>query len=66
MLEPCTYDKIKLLHELCSIVRFIEKHAKNDAKNSGQLECYELFEKLAQDLEKHIEHLEHLTCHSSQ
>lgn len=58
MLDHCTYDKVKLLHEISKIVWFIEKHAKQDAKNANDMECHDLFEKLAQDLEKYITQLQ--------
>jgi hypothetical protein len=54
MLDQCTYDKVKLLHELSTIVWFIEKHAKQDAKNAHDMKSYDLFEKLAQDIENYI------------
>ena len=54
MLDHCTYDKVKLLHEISSIIWFIEKHAKQDAKSANDIVCHDLFEKLAQDLEKYV------------
>jgi len=54
MLENCKYDKIKLLHELSSIAWFIEKHAKINAKNNGQIDCYNLYQSILLDLEKQI------------
>ena len=55
MLDHITYDKIRLLHDLSRIVWFIEKHAKADAQNAGDTKCYDLFEKCAIDLSKHIQ-----------
>ncbi|MEX0939786.1 MAG: hypothetical protein WDZ41_00325 [Candidatus Babeliales bacterium] len=57
MLDHCTYDKVKLLHELSCIVWFIEKHAKIDAKNDGDTEFANIVKKLAPDLEKYIDQL---------
>ena len=57
MLKHCTYDKIKLLNELSSMLWFIEKHAKQDAKDAGDISCHELLEKLAHDLNTHIDAL---------
>ena len=57
MLKHCTYDKVKLLKELSSIVWFIEKHAKQDAKDAGDTSCHELFEKLGRDLNSYIDEL---------
>lgn len=62
MLDHCMYDKVKLLHELSSLLWFIQKHAKDDAKQSDNGQCQEAFEKLAQDLEKHIHELEKTIC----
>ena len=58
MLDHCMYDKVKLLHELSKIVWFIEKHAKQNAKNANDMKCHDTFEKLAQDLEKYINQLQ--------
>ncbi len=57
MLKHCTYDKIKLLSELSSMLWFIEKHAKQNAKDEKDISCQELFEKLAHDLDKYIDAL---------
>lgn len=57
MLSHCTYDKVKVLYELSKMLWFIEKHAKQDAKNEKDAQCFDNFEKLAQDLEKHISQL---------
>lgn len=54
MLDHCTYDKVKLLHEISSLVWFIEQHAKNDAQSAKDAACQELLTKLVQDLEKYI------------
>ena len=62
MLNHCMYDKVKLLHQLSSIVWFIEKHAKEDAKNAGDMKCHDTFEKIAQDLEKHAHQLQDMLC----
>ena len=61
MLDHCTYDRVKLLHELSSMVWFIEKHGKQDAKTMGELTYHDLLEQLAQDLEKHIQKLKEIT-----
>lgn len=57
MLDHCTYDKIKLLHEISSIIWFIEKHGKEDAQHAKEHACHELLERLKQDLEKYIDEL---------
>lgn len=57
MLQNCEYDKIKILHQLSSILWFIEHHAKSDAKNAGDKECQDVLDKLAKDLQGHIKQL---------
>ena len=54
MLDHCTYDKIKLLHEISKTVWFIRKHAIDDAKTARDQKCEELLAKLADDMEKYI------------
>ncbi|OQA35737.1 MAG: hypothetical protein BWY54_00467 [Candidatus Dependentiae bacterium ADurb.Bin331] len=62
MLNHCMYDKIKLVHQLSSILWFIEKHAKNDAKSANDMKCHDTLEKLAIDLEKYVKQLEESIC----
>jgi hypothetical protein len=57
MLDHCTYDKVKLLHKLSSMLWFIEKHAKNDAKMANDAECAAILQKMSKDLEKYIDEL---------
>jgi hypothetical protein len=57
-LSNIEYDKVKLLYEFSKIIHFIEKHAKDDAKEDKE------FSALLLDLEKqvggHIEKLHKL------
>ena len=62
MLKSIAYDKIKLLHELSQIIWFIEKHAKNNAKNCNDTAYFDMLELMAQDLEKHINQLKEIVC----
>lgn len=62
MLNHCKYDCIKLLHEMSSLLWFIEQYAKEDAKKEGNTECLEKFQAIAQDLEKHIDSLKSMMC----
>ncbi len=62
MLNHCMYDKIKLVHELSSILWFIEKHGKHDAKAAEDMKCHDMLEKLALDLEKYVKQLEESIC----
>lgn len=57
MLDHCTYDRIKLLHELSRLLWFIEKHGKPNAKEEGDQQLFDNLEKLAQDLEKNVAQL---------
>ena len=54
MLDHCTYDKIKILKEISSLVWFIEKHAKDDAITAKDDVCHDLLDKMSKDLEKYI------------
>jgi len=62
MLDHCTYDKIRLLHDLSRIVWFIEKHAKADAQKIGDMKCHDIFEKCAIDISKYIEVIHNELC----
>jgi len=62
MLDNCTYNKIKLMHNLSDIVWFIEKFCEQDAKVSGHKECHAAIEALEADLEKHIKILRDNVC----
>lgn len=57
MLQHCTYDKIKLLHELSSLLWFIEQHAKLDAQSANDTNCQKLLDTLAKELEDYISKL---------
>ena len=57
MLDSCTYDKVKLLHELSCIAWFIKHHGLEDTKNAGDQQAHDLFAALEQDLERYIEEL---------
>jgi len=58
MLEDCRYNKIKLVHELSSILWFLEKCCTRDAKDAGNLQHTNYLEELKQDLEKHIKKID--------
>ncbi len=62
MLDNCTYNKIKLLHEVSSLVWFIERHALNDAKVAGDAACAEIIQQLGEDLQRHLERLRQNMC----
>ncbi len=59
-LNNCDYDKIKILHELSSILWFIKKHALVDAQQDD--EYSRLLNRLESDLEKHVAELKDMVC----
>lgn len=66
MFDNCSYNKIKLLHELSCLVWFMEKHALKDAQVAGDSECQEIFQTIKHDLDKHLERLHKQICKISQ
>jgi len=58
MMNDCKYNKIKLLHELSSIAWFIDKCGLQDAQESGDTKCVELFKSIRSELDTYIRHLE--------
>lgn len=59
-LNNCEYDKIKILHELSTILWFVKKHALSDAKDDQ--ECLAFLKQLEQHLEATITQLKKLIC----
>ncbi len=57
MLDDCSYDKIKILHELSCISWFLEKHGLQDTKNSDDENTRKIFTELKKDLDKYIQNL---------
>jgi len=55
LLDDCKYDKVKILHEISSIAWYLEKHAKENAEKAGDKKCYEIYDNMLSDLEKHIQ-----------
>lgn len=62
MLNNCYYNKIKLLHELSSIVWFVEKHALKDAQEASDQECVKTLQDLSKNLDQHIDNLKKQLC----
>jgi hypothetical protein len=58
MLDNCKYNKIKLLHELSSILWFLKKCCIQDAKNFGDLQHSNYLKEFQNDLEKHIKKID--------
>jgi len=54
LLDNCKYDKVKILHEISSIAWYLEKHAKENADQASDKDCYKIYDNMLHDLEKHI------------
>lgn len=57
VLDNCSYNKVKMMHELSSLLWFIQKHAKLDAQAAGDIDCIQMLEELERDVQKHLERL---------
>jgi hypothetical protein len=57
MMDNCTYNKTKLLHEMAKLTGFIEKYAKKDAKSAKHGKCSKMINDLHKDLKKHMDTL---------
>lgn len=55
LLDNCKYDKVKILHEVSSLAWYLEKYAKENAEKADDKQCYEIYDTMLQDLEKHIQ-----------
>lgn len=62
VLDNCSYNKIKLMHELSSMLWFISHHAINDAKAAGDASFVEALQVIEEDLQRHLERLRHSMC----
>lgn len=56
-MDNCTYNKIKLLHEMSKLVGFIELYGKKDAQSAKHKECHQVLDHLHRDLHEHIKQL---------
>lgn len=59
-LDNCDYDKIKILHELSSVLWFIKKHALEDTQKNT--ESFTFLKQLESSLEKHVAKLKDMVC----
>lgn len=66
ILDNCSYNKIKLIHELSTLAWFIDKHALADAQKAGDQACIDALQALYRDLTKHLEKLQTSMCIVSQ
>ncbi len=62
MVDNCTYDNVKLLHELSCLAWFIEHHGLPEAKRTKKADCKKMLEALQKDLNKHIKVLQKMVC----
>lgn len=62
MLDNCTYNKIKLIHEISSLIWFIQKFGIKDAKDNGDTKCVEILQHLEKDLNTHLEQIRNGIC----
>ena len=60
MLDNCTYDKIKILQELSSLLWFLQKHAHKEVPASDA--CHRLIQDLEKDLEKYVAAFKEQVC----
>ncbi len=56
-MDNCTYNKIKLLHELSKVAGFIERYARKDSRLAKHKDCEKVIHHLHQDLQTHIKQL---------
>lgn len=57
MLSNGLYDKIKILHEMSSLLWFIKEHAIKESAKQGH-DCLIYYKELEKGLEEHIKKLE--------
>ena len=60
MLKNGRYDKVKILHEMSSLLWFIKEHAIKESAKQGHDQCLTYYKELEKDLEKHIHLLEEM------
>lgn len=59
-MDNCTYDKIRILHDLSRLLWFIKHHA--DKEISANDPCHEIINNLKKDLEAYQTALKVETC----
>ncbi len=60
MLKNGRYDKVKILHDMSSLLWFVKEHAIKEAAKEGHEQCLTYFKELEKDLEKHVNKLEEM------
>jgi hypothetical protein len=66
MLDNCTYNKIKLTHEISHMLWFLHKHAVQDAQAAGDVGFLQVIQELERDLQKNLDRLRQEMCVVSQ
>ena len=62
MLDNCCYNKIKLMHDVSSLIWFIKQHALADAQKENDNACQDFLKNLEKDLCEHLHTLKHMVC----
>ncbi|HSC24890.1 MAG TPA: hypothetical protein VLB80_01565 [Candidatus Babeliales bacterium] len=60
--DKCRYDAIKLHYKLSKILKFIEHHAEEDAKEVNDQEFHKLLDNIEEHLEKFVSQLDQRIC----
>jgi hypothetical protein len=58
MLDNCTYNTVKLMHDLSGLAWYLKHFCQKDVKACRSKECQKLFMQIQKDLEKNIALLE--------
>jgi hypothetical protein len=62
MLDNCTYNKAKIVHELSSLCWFLETHAISDAQKANDEPLEKQLLAIHKDLEQHLKNLDYSFC----
>ena len=60
MLPNGRYDKVKILHDMSSLLWFVKEHAIKESAKQGHEHCLIYYKELEKDLERHIKKLEEM------
>ncbi|MBA3954214.1 hypothetical protein H0X48_02765 [Candidatus Dependentiae bacterium] len=66
MLDNMSYNKIKIVYTLSDLLWFIEKHAKVDAQQSGDVAGQEVLEEMQKELGRYLERVQKTMCSITQ
>lgn len=62
MMQDCSYDCAKVVHELGAVQGFIKRHGLSDAKKAKHSACAKAYGELERDLDRHLKKLARLAC----